>query len=286
VPRASCAYDDAVAGTPEPAESDLKAASAATYAATADHFDAPALSFWDRYGRRTVARLGLRPGARVLDACCGTGASALPAAREVGPGGHVLGVDISEPALALARAKAGRARLSNVEFRAADIEHTGLPPDSFDAVVCVFGIFFLPDIATGIAELWRLVRPGGQLAITIWGPRLFEPATSEFWAAVGAERPDLVGGFHPWTRVTDPAELAGLFAAAGAAVPEVVAEPGTQPLTGPDDWWTIVLGTGYRATVERLGEPAAGRVRTANLARIQGVREVETSVVYAVAGKP
>jgi SAM-dependent methyltransferase len=271
----------------EPPETDLKAASAATYAATADHFDAPALSFWDRYGRRTVARIGVAPGARVLDACCGTGASALPAANEVGPDGHVLGVDLSEPALALARAKARDRGLSNVEFRTADIERTGLPPESFDAVVCVFGIFFLPDITAGLTELWRLVRPGGQLAITIWGPRLFEPAVGEFWAAVRDERPDLVGGFHPWTRVTDPAALADLFARAGVAAPEVVAEPGVQPLTSPQDWWTIVLGTGYRATVERLGAEATARVREVNLARIEarGVREVETNVVYSVARK-
>jgi SAM-dependent methyltransferase len=280
--------NDGVGDVSGPEATELKAASAATYAATADYFDASALSFWDRYGRRTVARFGLRLGDRVLDACCGTGASALPAAHEVGPDGHVLGVDISEPALALARAKARNQGLSNVEFRAADIERTGLPSRSFDAVVCVFGIFFLPDIAAGIAELWRLVRPGGWLAITIWGPRLFEPAVGEFWAAVEGERPDLVGGFHPWTRVTDPAELAGLFVRAGAAEPVVAAEPGVLPLTSPDDWWTIVLGTGYRATVDQLDAEAAERVRAANVARIEtrGVREIQTNVVYALAHKP
>ena len=58
-------------------------------------------------------------------------------------------------------------------------------------------------------------------------------------------------------------------------------------LTGPDDWWTIVLGTGYRATVERLGVEAAERVRAANLARVdaRGIREVETNVVYSIARK-
>jgi SAM-dependent methyltransferase len=275
-------------GGNEPIDANLKAASAATYAATADHFDDAALSFWDRFGRRTVARASLQPGARVLDACCGTGASALPAAHEVGPGGQVLGIDLSEPALALARTKAHRQGLSNVEFRAADVERTHLPEHSFDAVLCVFGIFFLPDIEAGIRELWRLVRPGGQLAITIWGPRFLEPGTSEFWAAVEAERPDLVGGFHPWTRVTDPAALAGLFASAGTEAPTVAAEAGTHPLTGPDDWWTIMLGTGYRATIERLGAAAAERVRTANLARIEaaGIRTVETNVVYGIARRP
>src|SRR6185437_10448406 len=140
---------------------DLKALSAATYAATADHFDDAALSFWDRFGRQTVARIGLRPGDRVLDACCGTGASALPAAHAVGPEGSVLGLDLAEPALALARTKAERQGLTNVDFRAQDVELTGLESGSYDVVVCVFGVFFVPDMTAVVAELWRLVRPGG-----------------------------------------------------------------------------------------------------------------------------
>ncbi len=66
---------------------------AATYNAAADSFDAPALSFWDRLGRRTVERISLQRGEAVLDACCGAGASAIAAAEAVGPDGRVLGVD-------------------------------------------------------------------------------------------------------------------------------------------------------------------------------------------------
>jgi SAM-dependent methyltransferase len=268
--------------------SDIKAMSAATYTATADHFDDPALSFWDRYGRQTVARIGLRPGDQVLDACCGTGASALPAADAVGAAGRVLGLDVAEPALALARAKAQAQGLTNAEFRAVDVEHTGLPSESFDAVVCVFGVFFLPDMAAAVAEMWRLVRPGGVLAITVWGPGFLEPATTAFWTAVGAERPDLVGGFHPWTRITDTAALSQLFQDGGAATPTAEAEPGTQPLARPEDWWTVVLGTGYRATVQQLETTAAQRVREASVAwlREHDVRELQTNVVYARARKP
>ncbi len=266
---------------------DLKAVAAATYATTADHFDDPALSFWDRIGERTVSRTALRPGDSVLDACCGTGASALPAARAVGPQGAVLGIDVSEPALTLARAKAASAGLRHLEFRVGDIETTGLPSDSFDAVVCVFGIFFLPDMVAGTAELWRLVRPGGRLAITIWGPRLFEPATTAFWAAVQGVRPDLVGGFHPWTRLAEPGQLEDLFRQAGVPGAHAQAEAGTHPLASPEDWWTIVMGTGYRATVEKLSPEEGKRVRAANLTAIRerGVLSVETNAVYGTAAK-
>jgi 2-polyprenyl-3-methyl-5-hydroxy-6-metoxy-1,4-benzoquinol methylase len=67
-----------------------------TYNAAADHYDHPALSFWDRFGRRTVERLSLVPGMKVLDICCGMGGSALPAAERVGPTGSVVAVDLAQ----------------------------------------------------------------------------------------------------------------------------------------------------------------------------------------------
>lgn len=70
-----------------------------TYNATADTFDAEPLAFWDRYGRRTVERMKLTRGARVLDVCCGAGASALPAAQAAGPEGNVVAVDLAEDLL-------------------------------------------------------------------------------------------------------------------------------------------------------------------------------------------
>jgi SAM-dependent methyltransferase len=205
----------------------------------------------------------------------------------VGAAGQVLGLDVAEPALVLARAKAQAQGLTNVEFRAVDVEHTGLPSESFDAVVCVFGIF-LPDMAAAVAELWRLVRPAGVLAITVWGPDFLEPATTTFWDAVGAERPDLVGGFRPWTRVADTAALSRLFHHGGAATATVEAESGTHPLADAEDWWTVVLGTGYRATVQQLDPAAARRVRDASVGwlRQHEVRELQTNVIYARARKP
>lgn len=76
--------------------SDAKVRATSTYNAAADYFDAPALSFWDRIGQRTVERMSLKVGACVLDACCGSGASAIPAAKAIGPSGRLLGVDLAE----------------------------------------------------------------------------------------------------------------------------------------------------------------------------------------------
>jgi ubiquinone/menaquinone biosynthesis C-methylase UbiE len=90
-------------------------------------------------------------------------------AEAVGPQGFVLGVDLAENLLALAHAKAKERGLANIEFRVGDMLDLQLPAAGFDAVVCVFGIFFVPDMQAALRELWRHVRPGGQLAITPGG---------------------------------------------------------------------------------------------------------------------
>ena len=89
-----------------------KARAAATYNAAADLFDHPSNTFWDRFGQATIDRLQLRSGQCVLDVCCGSGASALPAAEAVGAEGRVIGVDLAENLVELARAKARQRGLS------------------------------------------------------------------------------------------------------------------------------------------------------------------------------
>ena len=123
---------------------DAKRKAASTYNAASDFYDHPANTFWDRYGRRTVERLRLSPGERVLDVCCGSGASAIPAAEIVRPTGSVVGVDLADNLLALARSKARERGMSNIEFRVGDMTQLPFDDGAFDVVVCVFGIFSLP----------------------------------------------------------------------------------------------------------------------------------------------
>jgi len=158
-------------GTPD----DAKTKAASTYNSAADYYDHSANSFWERFGRRTVERLQLPLGARILDVCCGSGASAIPAAEAVGPDGSVLGIDLAENLLALGSSKANQRGLKNIQFRSGDMLQLDLPDASFDAVICVFGIFFVPDMKSGLRALWRIVRPGGKLAVTTWGPRFLNP---------------------------------------------------------------------------------------------------------------
>jgi ubiquinone/menaquinone biosynthesis C-methylase UbiE len=258
-----------------------------TFNSAADYFDAPALSFWNRFGQRTIDRLELRSGNQILDVCCGTGASAIPAAKQVGATGSVLGVDLADSLLELARHKSQQQGLTNIEFRCGDFTSMGLPSESFDAIVCVFGIFFVPDMEAAVAELWRMLRPGGKLAITSWGTRVFEPANQTFWNAVKAERPELYKQYTPWYRIGDTESLKALLEFGGATNVEVFAETDSHKLATPEDWWTMVMGGGIRGTIDQLDPATQERVKSINLEflRTNQIQALDSDVLYAILQK-
>jgi SAM-dependent methyltransferase len=195
---------------------------------------------------------------------------------------------VAAPLLELARARAADEGLANIEFRLGDATRTGLPDVGFDAVVCVFGVFFVADMTAFLREMWRMVRPGGVVAVTTWGPGLFEPANSHFWRCVGEVEPALFKAFNPWDEITTPAALAGLFARAGVLHPAVVAVPGQHPLDHPDRFWDVVLGSGYRATVDALSPEQRDRVRGDLLGQLRSheVTSLRTDVVFGTAERP
>jgi demethylmenaquinone methyltransferase / 2-methoxy-6-polyprenyl-1,4-benzoquinol methylase len=107
--------------------------------------------------RRLAARAAVRPGSRVLDACCGTGDLALAARAE---GGSVTGLDFSEPMLARARGKA-----PDVDWVRGDVSSLPFGDGSFDAATVGFGMRNVEDRGRALRELRRVLRPGGRLAI-------------------------------------------------------------------------------------------------------------------------
>ena len=266
---------------------DAKKKAATTYNAASDFYDHPANTFWDRYGRRTVERLQLVAGARVLDVCCGSGASAIPAAMIVGPDGSVVGVDLAENLLTLARSKASERGLTNIEFRLGDMTQLPFDEGTFDVVVCVFGIFFAPDMDAALRELKRVLRARGKVAITTWGPRFFEPGTTAFWESVRNVRPDLYKSFNPWDRISEVEAVRSLLTTAGFENAEAVAESDQQPVNSPEDWWAMIMGSGYRGTIAQLDPADRERVRLENLDFIRrtSLSSLESHVVYGSALK-
>ena len=258
---------------------------ASTYNLAADHYEEKPLGFWNRNGRRAAQAAALSPGDRVLDVGSGAGASAIPAAELVGPSGHVLGVDVSEKLLSLAQRKASMRALQNVTFRVQDMAALQEPDASFDAVISVFSIFFVTDMERQVGALWRMLRPGGRLVVTVWGERSFEPGATLFAEEVRRVRPGITQPSRPWQRLTRPEGLRALFLDGGATDPEISKSEEAQPLEHSSDFWTIALGSGFRAQIEQL-TPREQRIVKSRLAsRLveSGVPEIETNALTAIA---
>lgn len=115
--------------------------------------------------RQAIAWLQPAPGQRLLDLCCGTGDLALVLAAGVRPGGRVLGLDAAVAPLERARRRARRQPWLPLEFRQGDALATGLAAGWADGAVMAYGLRNLNDPAGALAELRRLLRPGGRAAI-------------------------------------------------------------------------------------------------------------------------
>ena len=146
---------------------------------------------------------GLEPGQQVLDIACGAGLPALATAAAVAPGGRVVATDISAEMIAAARGNADRAGLTNLEVQEMDAQSLRFPDGSFDAVSCAFGIMFCPDPVKAVAEMKRVVRPGGRISIAVWTERERNPfftsvfgTVAKFGGPGAPSNPDAPGPFR------------------------------------------------------------------------------------------
>ncbi len=166
-----------------------------------------------------LVETALARGARkVLDVGCGTGATTLAIARAL-RGGDAVGVDISEPMLALARARAERERLP-ATFVLADAETHAFAPGFFDAVVSRFGVMFFADPVRAFANLRSAVRRGGDLALIAWRAPAENPfmtvaerTAAPFLPHIPPRRADAPGQFA----FADSARVTGILERSGWA---------------------------------------------------------------------
>ncbi|MDE3118749.1 MAG: class I SAM-dependent methyltransferase, partial [Nitrospirota bacterium] len=112
----------------------------------------------------------IRAGQTVLDVATGIGEPAVTAAHKVGPTGTVIATDQATLMLAVARERAAALGLTNLEFHEMDAESLDFPEPRFDAVLSRWGLMFLPNLTGALANLHRLLKPGGRLAAAVWGP--------------------------------------------------------------------------------------------------------------------
>jgi len=133
----------------------------AAHDAELDHVMAPATE-------AMLAAAAPRPGERVLEIGCGAGAATFPVAEAVGPGGRVLGADISRPLLERAEARRRALGLVQVAFIEADAQEAAFEPGAFDLVTSRFGVMFFADPVAAFRNIGRALAPGGRLAFVAW----------------------------------------------------------------------------------------------------------------------
>lgn len=240
---------------------------------------------WDPIGAATVKAAGIRQGDRVLDVCCGAGASAIPAAQAAGPDGHVDAIDVAASLLTHGRRRAAAHGLRNVAFVEADAT-TWTPEAPYDAAICVHGVYFLPDMDRSVDRLTTLLAPGGRFAVTTWTQSALEAYGDVFRAAVGHVRgaPVTSPSSDPSvTRIRTAQGLATWLTERGLNDVQVAETPLTVPLT-PGMAWLLVNGTGYRAMLTGMDATAIAAVQAELLTRLEhaGVAEFDASFLIGV----
>jgi SAM-dependent methyltransferase len=165
-----------------------------------------------------VGEAAPEPGHRVLDVAGGPGEPSLTVAGVVGASGLVVHTDVAPGMADAARAEARRRGLSRVRFALASGDALPFGPATFDRVVCRLGVMFFPDADRGLAEMARVARPGGRVALAVWGLRERNPffAIPSDVAARYAPSPDPPDAPDLW-RFGEPGGLAAMLERAGAA---------------------------------------------------------------------
>jgi arsenite methyltransferase len=155
-----------------------------------------------RYMRPILDRVGIRRGERVLELGPGPGAFSLDAARMLGESGRLIAVDIQPEMIARLERRAREAGLTNIEAHTADAHHLPLPDASVDRAFLITVLPEIPDRARALAELRRVLKPGGTLSVTeefLDPDYLFAPETIRLVESAGFHLAQKYGGLWVYT---------------------------------------------------------------------------------------
>jgi ubiquinone/menaquinone biosynthesis C-methylase UbiE len=232
---------------------------------------------WDRFfaeqmaflNHRLVGDARLRAGMHVLDLGSGTGYPALLAAQTVGSSGRVIGLDLAEQMLAVARRKATALGLANVTFRTGDVTALPYEANSFDAVTSRFCLMFLPDIPKAAAEIARVLRPGSWIAAAVWSSPDKNPSFGVSMEAIKSvvELPPPDPAAPGIFRLATPGDLAGILQQAGlvdATDQEFLAE------------WSYTSAEEYYTSLMEIAAPIQNLMATLSASHVQEIRRLIT----------
>ncbi len=150
-----------------------------------------------------VRELDPGEGATILELAAGAGDTGFDAAERIGEGGRLISTDFSAGMVDAARRRGAERGIENAEYRQMDAENIELEDDSVDGALCRYGFMLMVDTAAALTETRRVLRPGGRLALAVWG----SPERNPFFSVVGMK---LVAGGH--VPPPEPPPAPGVFA--------------------------------------------------------------------------
>jgi ubiquinone/menaquinone biosynthesis C-methylase UbiE len=221
-------------------------------------------------GQWLVDRAELPAGAHVLDVACGHGAVLIPAARQVGPRGQVVGVDLSGAMVEATRATIERLGLTQARALRMDAEQLEFPDASFDFVLCGFSLQFLPHLEKALSEVRRVLRPGGRAVVSTWGRqdeswRWYRDLRQAYQAVAKLNS-------HSFDR---PGDLADRFSRAGFAGIQIIPTELDVIYATEEEWWTMQWSVSGRAGLERLEPGQLERLKADVFERMQVLRQAD-----------
>jgi arsenite methyltransferase len=244
---------------------DLNRRIVANFNALAETYDIP--RFTQVCARRLVDLAALPPGAQVLDVATGTGWAALAAAQHVGPTGRVLGVDLAPELLERARQKVATTGLTHVEFRAGDAQRLDLGDQAFDVVLCASALFFVPDMLAALREWHRVLKPGGQVGFSGFGPTFGQPMR-DLWAARLRQYGVSLPTGSQDHRLAEPETCRRLLHEAGFVQTEVQSEQLGYYFRTVEEYWEESWAGPRRMTVMQLAPAQREQFKAEHLAEV------------------
>jgi ubiquinone/menaquinone biosynthesis C-methylase UbiE len=212
-------------------------------------------AFFAQWAPRLLDIAGVAPGRSVLDVACGTGIVARTAADRLGPGAVVVGVDLNEAMLTVAR----RVR-PDLDWRQGDVADPPFPDSSFDTVLCQMALMFFPDRLRALAEMARVTVPGGMVALAVPAALAEQDAFRPFIEMAGRHAgPEAVSLLSSYFVCGDLDELRALIEAAGLDVVAARTVVGRYRFESVD----AAVRTEVESTplVDRISDEVYGRIR-------------------------
>lgn len=199
------------------------------------------MRFLQSQGTQIINALHLQPHHHVLDIASGTGEPGLTIASIVNKG-SVTAIDLSEGMLQIAAEKAKAKKIGNFHTRVADVCELPFGDAIFDAVSCRLGFMFFPDMQLAAREIMRVLKPGGKIAVTVWGEPLKNLWVTALMGAIkrNVAVPAPPAGSPGMFRCAQPGFMKSLFEEAGLPAGVETEIDGEMTCSSTDEYWRFM----------------------------------------------